>query len=84
MEKYKGMQIVSKAGYWNTAAAHFLNTWHKIKRKKDRWEAILFSEYMGPWFKKKKKKEQKPEDRLNILLWLHQLRVFFPECMKIK
>lgn len=34
MEKHKGMQIMSKAGYWNTAAAHFLNTWQKIKRNK--------------------------------------------------
>lgn len=34
MEKYKGMQIMLKAGYRNTTAAYFLNTWHKIKRKK--------------------------------------------------
>lgn len=39
-----------KAGYWNTTAAQFLNTWHKIKRKKkDRWESKLFGEYMDPW-----------------------------------
>lgn len=55
MEKHKGMQIMSKAGYWNTAAAHFLNTWHKIKRKKKTDEKLNCSENIWvPDLKKKK------------------------------